>query len=93
MLNDELIAEAINGRSQHKEKDWILMVATTQVQAYLKDLLNALREQGLDLNLPIAFAGGGAELLEKQLRTSGANVIDVFDRFANADGYKVLLNA
>lgn len=91
VLSDDLIAEAINGRSQHKESAWILSVAAAQVQVYVKDLLNALREHGLDLNQPIAFAGGGAELLEKQLTSSDANVVAILDRFANADGYKALL--
>ena len=63
----------------------------SEMEAYLKDLLNALRERGLDLSLPVAFAGGGAELLQQRLTSSDANVIAVLDRFANADGFKALL--
>lgn len=59
--------------------------------AYCKELLNALRERGLDLRLPTVFAGGGAELLESRLRGNEINIVAVLNRFANADGYKLLL--
>ena len=77
LLTDELIANAIRGRSEHRQKELILGAVTTQVQAYLKDLLNALREHGLDLDLPVAFAGGGAELLQEQLKACDVNVVAI----------------
>jgi plasmid segregation protein ParM len=58
---------------------------------YRKELLNALRERGLDLRLPMVFAGGGAELLESRLRGDEVNTVAVLNRFANADGYRLLL--
>jgi plasmid segregation protein ParM len=37
------------------------------------------------------FAGGGAELLELMLHRSDLNTVAVLNRFANADGYKLLM--
>lgn len=61
------------------------------MQHYFKELLGALRERGLDLMLPVVFAGGGAELLGQRLHSSEVNTIVILDRFANAEGYKLLL--
>ena len=91
ILSDELIGAAIRGKTEHIEEKFICTVVDAQVQAYVKDLLNALRERGYDLQLPIAFAGGGAELLGDRLKTDGVNAKIVLDRFANAEGYKALI--
>ena len=61
------------------------------MQHYLKELLGALRERGLDLKLPTVFAGGGAELLGQRLYSKEINTVVNLDRFANAEGYKLLL--
>ena len=61
------------------------------VEDYCKELFNALRERGLDLRLPTVFSGGGAELLESRLHDGDINTVAVLNRFANADGYKLLL--
>ena len=45
------------------------------MQHYMKELFNALRERGLDLKLPIVFAGGGAELLGHRLHSREVNTI------------------
>lgn len=90
-LPDTLISAAIRGESQHREKDTILIVTRELVQAYIKDLLNTLRECGLDLQLPVAFAGGGAELLAQELKAADVNVVAIMDRFANAQGYRMLM--
>jgi plasmid segregation protein ParM len=91
ILSDALIADAINGRIQHAEKNKIQAIVEHRMQHYLKELLGALRERGLDLMLPVVFVGGGAELLNQRLHTSEVNTIVIFDRFANAEGYKLLL--
>lgn len=91
LLSDELVTDAIQGRIQHSCKDLIQTVVERTTEDYCKELLNALRERGLDLRLPTVFAGGGAELLESRLRSSDINTVAVFNRFANADGYRVLL--
>ena len=91
ILTDELIADAMQGTIQHAEKEKIQVIVERRMQYYLKELLNALRERGLDLKLPIVFAGGGAELLGDRLYSSEINTIVILDRFANAEGYKLLL--
>ena len=91
ILSDVLIADAMQGRIQHAEKEKINIVVERRMQRYIKELLNALRERGLDLKLPVVFAGGGAELLGQRLYTREVNTIVILDRFANAEGYKLLL--
>jgi plasmid segregation protein ParM len=91
ILSDALIADAMQGRIQHADKEKIRATVERRMQLYLKELLNALRERGLDLKLPIVFAGGGAELLGHRLHTREVNTIVILDRFANAEGYKLLL--
>ncbi|MEL7655201.1 MAG: hypothetical protein AAGU75_04750 [Bacillota bacterium] len=76
----------IGGRIQHAEKEKIRAIAERQMQRYLKELLNALREHGLDLKLPVVFTGGGAELLGHRLYSREINTIVILDRFANAEG-------
>ena len=91
ILSDALIADAMQGRIQHAEKEKIREIVERQMRHYLKELLNALRERGLDLKLPTVFAGGGAELLGHRLHSREVNTIVILDRFANAEGYKLLL--
>jgi plasmid segregation protein ParM len=91
ILTDTLIADAMQGRIQHAEKEKISVITERRMQRYLKELLNALRERGLDLKLPVVFAGGGAELLGYRLHSREVNTIVILDRFANAEGYKLLL--
>lgn len=91
LLSDELITDAIRGEIQHADRKLIGTVVQQAVAAYCKELFNALRERGLDLRLPTVFAGGGAELLEDRLYGNGLNTVAVLNRFANADGYRLLL--
>ena len=91
LLSDALITDAIRRKIQHTDSKKIEETVEYEVSAYCKELLNALRERGLDLRLPTVFAGGGAELLESRLRGNEINIVAVLNRFANADGYKLLL--
>lgn len=91
LLSDELITDAIRGEIQHTDSKQIAAVVDQTVAAYCKELFNALRERGLDLKLPTVFAGGGAELLESRLYDDNLNAVAVLNRFANADGYKLLM--
>jgi plasmid segregation protein ParM len=91
LLSDELITDAIRGEIQHADSKVIEAVVEQAVAAYCKELLNALRERGLDLRLPTVFAGGGAELLKPMLYRKELNTVAVLNRFANADGYKLLM--
>ena len=91
ILSDTLITDAMQGRLQHADRDRIQLIVERRMRHYLRELLNALRERGLDLKLPVAFAGGGAELFGRRLYSSEVNTIAILDRFANAEGYKLLL--
>ena len=91
LLPDELVTDAIRGKIQHSDSTLIRAAVERAVDSYCKELLGALRERGLDLRLPTVFAGGGAELLESRLYGSGLNTVAVLNRFANADGYRLLL--
>ena len=91
ILSDTLITDAMQGRLQHADKDGIQLIVERHMRHYLRELLNALRERGLDLKLPIAFAGGGSELFGRRLYSNEVNAIAILDRFANAEGYKLLL--
>lgn len=91
ILSDVLIADAMQGRIQHAEKNKIQAIVERRMQHYLKELLGALRERSLDFMLPVVFVGGGAELLGQRLHSSEVNTVVILDRFANAEGYKLLL--
>lgn len=91
LLSDALITDAIRGKIQHADRRQIEEEVDREVSLYLKELFNTLRERGLDLRLPTVFAGGGAELLEARLYEDELNIVEVLNRFANADGYKLLL--
>ncbi len=91
ILSDTLITDAMQGRLQHADQDRIQLIVERRMRLYIRELLNALREHGLDLKLPVAFAGGGAELFGKRLYSDEVNTIAILDRFANAEGYKLLL--
>ena len=91
ILSDTLITDAMQGRLQHADRDRIQLIVERRMRHYLRELLNALRERGLDLRLPVAFAGGGAELFGRRLYSSEVNTIAILDRFANAEGYRLLL--
>jgi len=91
ILSDTLITDAMQGRLQHADQDKIQLIVERRMRLYIRELLNALRERGLDLKLPVAFAGGGAELFGRRLYSGEVNTITILDRFANAEGYKLLL--
>ncbi len=91
IISDTHITDAIQGCLQHVDKDKILIIIERRMQHYIRELLNALRERGLDLKLPIVFAGGGAEMYGNRLHSAEVYTIGILDRFANAEGYKLLL--
>ena len=91
ILSDTHITDAMQGCLQHSDMERIQIIVERHMQHYLRELLNALRERGLDLKLPVVFAGGGAELFGRRLYSGEVNTVAILDRFANAEGYKLLL--
>jgi plasmid segregation protein ParM len=90
-LTDTHITDAMQGCLQHTDMDRIQLIVERRMLHYLRELLNALRERGHDLKLPVVFAGGGAELFGRRLYSAEVNTVAILDRFANAEGYKLLM--
>lgn len=91
ILSDMHITDAMQGSLQHSDLERIRFIHERRIQLYLRELLNSLRERGLDLKLPVVFSGGGAELFGKWLYSAEVNTVAILDRFANAEGYRLLL--
>lgn len=91
ILSDTHITDAMQGCLQHSDMERIQIIVERRMHHYLRELLNALRERGHDLKLPVVFAGGGAELFGSRLYSGEVNTVAILDRFANAEGYKLLL--
>lgn len=92
-LTEQQLTMAISetGRIEHMDADWITSVIDEMRREYIKNLLNSIRERGVDMRSPVALAGGGAELLNKHLTEQKINLVATLDRFANAKGYKILM--
>lgn len=90
-LNDAQITDAIQGNIEHRQRELIQTVLHREIAQYLKELLNTLREHGHDLQLPVVFAGGGAELLASHLQREDMHLVMLLNSFANAEGYRLLL--
>ncbi len=89
-LEDIQITDALFGRIEHLRKTFIDNTINRLCMDYAKNLYNAVREMGIDLELPVALAGGGSEVLKPYLKMPSVNIIGMFNKFANADGYKYL---
>ncbi len=93
LLNENQITEGIRGAAiQHLNASIIESVITAKKKAYVRYLLNSIREHDIDLRNPVVFAGGGAELLYQDMDCNDVYKIALLDRFANAKGYKILLD-
>lgn len=91
LTEQQLTVALSGGKVEHMDADWVTAVVGEMRSAYIKNLLNAIRERGIDMRNPVALAGGGAELLDKHLRQEKINLVAQLDRFANARGYKILM--
>ncbi len=89
ILSDEQITAAFFGLVEHLEKPLIEETIATLSRRYVKSLYNSIGEMGIDLKSPVALAGGGAEVMSKYLKSKDIYCVAVFDKFANADGYKI----
>lgn len=59
---------------------------------YIKELINKVKESGMELKNPTILIGGGFSLLEQYIRDSKEfNYIEFMDIFSNARGYKNLI--
>ncbi len=71
------------------KRNYIFDIIHKKSVEYTKHLYNAVGEMGVDLQNPVAFAGGGAQILKSQLKE--VHCVQILNKFANAEGYKVLL--
>lgn len=90
-LSDIQITDAYSGNIEHLRRPVILEIIRLRSLEYIKQLLNALREMRLDLEMPTVFTGGGAEILNYYLQSKDVNYVGTLDKFANAEGFKMLL--
>lgn len=82
----------IKGKTQYYEEA-VVQAVETMVQNFVTDLLNSIRERGIDTKSTYTvFIGGGAVLLERFLEQADRLGKHTFirDMKANADGYDLL---
>ena len=92
ILADNQISDILRGGSVvHMDAARVLDICQTCRAAYVRDLRNMLRERGIDVRMPIALIGGGADLLREGLEAE-MYCVGWLDIFANAKGYKLWLD-
>ncbi len=90
-IHEQQLARAMAGGPIEHRRQAEATAVIRQAQAeYVRDLANTLREQQIDAQTPVALIGGGAELLERELRDR-MYVVGVLDKYANARGYRLWL--
>lgn len=92
LLEESDIDSIIRGKSAYYDKDVVHMVES-MVQDFVRDLLNSIRERGIDPKTTyVIFIGGGALILKRFLEK--ANRLGKFmfleDPKVNAKGYGIL---
>ena len=92
LLEEADIDSIIKGKTQYYEAA-VVQAVETMVQNFVTDLLNSIRERGIDTKSTYTvFIGGGAVLLERFLEQADRLGKHTFirDMKANADGYDLL---
>ena len=92
LLEEADIDSIIKGKTQYYEEA-VVQAVETMVQNFVTDLLNSIRERGIDTKSTYTvFIGGGAVLLERCLEQADRLGKHTFirDMKANADGYDLL---
>lgn len=95
LLEEADIDSIIEGKSQYYE-DSVVRMVESMVQDFVKDLLNSIRERGIDTRSAYTvFIGGGAVLLKRFLEQSDrlGKYLFIEDLKANARGYDMLYRA
>lgn len=64
-----------------------------KVQNYVNELINKLKESGMELRNPTVYIGGGSKLLEKCIRDNKeSRYVEFLDIYSNARGYYMLMS-
>lgn len=95
LLEDADVDSIIEGKSQYYD-DSVVRMAEGMIQDFVTDLLNSIRERGIDTKSSYTvFIGGGAVLLKRFLEKSDrlGKYVFIEDLKANAKGYDLLYRA
>lgn len=95
-LSESEIDSIIRGEDTDVPED-IVQTVHSEARLFIKDLINQLREEEIDLKTgKTIFTGGGAILLQEYIKECGdmiSNPIFIADIKANAKGYEILYQA
>ena len=87
-LNDKQIEKIIANEDSFIIDNKCISIINTKTDQYVKELINKLKESGMELKNPCIFIGGGFNLLENYIRSSKEfNYVEFLDIYANAKGY------
>lgn len=92
LLEESDIDSILKGQTQYYDANVVHMVENS-VQDFVTDLLNSIRERGIDTKSTYTiFIGGGAVLLKKFIEKADrlGKYMFVEDLRANAKGYEIL---
>lgn len=95
LLEDTDIDSILSGNTQYYD-DSVVHMTESMVQDFVTDLLNSIRERGIDTKTSYTvFIGGGAVLLKQFLEKSDrlGKYLFIEDLKANARGYDLLYRA
>ena len=92
VLTDYQIEKIIKDEDTFIIDDRSTEIIKRKTSLYVKELVNKLKESGMELKNPTILVGGGFLLLEKYIRnnTDDFKYIEFLDIFANAEGYHKL---
>ena len=91
-LTEKQIQDIILGKQPVLFDADINKMIEIKVKEYVENLLTKILEYGFEFRNPTIVAGGGGMMLRKYIESSDKiRYIENLDQFANAKGYKILL--
>jgi plasmid segregation protein ParM len=91
-LTETQIQEIITGKEPVLFEADIMEVIKVMSEEYVENILAKIEEYGFEFRNPCIFTGGGSMMLQKFIeKCSRVKYVDFLDQFANARGYKILL--
>ncbi len=91
-LTERQIQDIIVGKEPVFFDKSISSMIKKKTEEYVEELLTKILEYGFEFRNPTIFVGGGSMMLKKYIEASNkVKYIENLDQFANAKGYKVLL--
>ncbi|TZE80680.1 ParM/StbA family protein [Calorimonas adulescens] len=91
-LTEIQIQEIVAGKEPVLFEADIMEVIKVMSEEYVENILAKIEEYGFEFRNPSIFTGGGSMMLQKFIeKCSRVKYVDFLDQFANARGYKILL--